>query len=230
MRIRLLDQTNTNKVKTALEELVEQGIMDDRDADYLEHLEIPVAEVDEVALEGIIGAEIKDFGEGYVRTAQFYKAAFINLESKKKYFNELIGNLITWLKEKDSDYPNLKLDAGVFKTWLKTSIHKARYYPILVDSRFNRIIEQLKNGEKTKLENWFDFDFKGRTIGNDVLDNIKDIKELIKIVELYQSRFEKICKLLQPDNVKQHKMTVAVLLAGLIDLRISVKKIVNLAI
>lgn len=218
------------KPKTALEELMERGIMDERDVDYLEHLEIPQAEVDEVALEGVIGALLKDEVESKVRVAQFYKAAFINLESKKKYFNEMTDDLITWLKEKDSDYPGLKLDMGAFKTWLKTAHYQARYYPILVDDRFNRIIEQLKDGKKSKLENWFDFDLKGKLKGNDVLDNVKDIKELIKTVELYKSRFEKISKLLQPDNVKQNKATVGVVLAGLIDLRITVKKIVNLAI
>ena len=37
--------------------LIDNGVMDDRDIDYLNHLEIPM--LDDVAMEGIIGATIK---------------------------------------------------------------------------------------------------------------------------------------------------------------------------
>lgn len=74
-----------------------------------------------IAEEGIIkaiaGNVVRDFTDAYKEV----KGWFLGIESKRKYIEEQCLDTIEWLKEKDLKYPNLNLDMGNFKTWMKTS-------------------------------------------------------------------------------------------------------------
>lgn len=99
--------------------LIESGAVDERDIDYLEHLDVPA--IDDVALEGIIRAAGHDsmstLSDGY----REMKGWLLGVNSKRRYIIEICRDIVDWLDEKEDDYPKLDLDMGSFKTWMKTS-------------------------------------------------------------------------------------------------------------
>lgn len=228
MRKRLVVDMGTPVNKSALEELMERGVMDDRDVDYLNHLEVETP--DEVALEGVIKAKIHEMGHVYQGAYTDLKGYFLGVESKRKYIEEICNSLIDWLKDKQVNYRDLDLDMGSFKTWMKTSeSFMWRYYFLLNDDTWHQIESDLKANRVTQLEVIYDVEFKDRTKVARYLDSMTSIAELIKVVEKYKERSNKFFDLIIKRQVKIKMFPFQVILAGIIDLRITVKKIVNLA-
>lgn len=214
----------------SLEELERRGIMDDRDQDYLEHLEVPETQVNEVAIEGIIGAVIHDAGSVYTDAYREMKGWFLGMESKRQYIERICQDVIVWLKDKDLEYRNLNLDMGTFKTWMKTSeTYYWRYFFLLDDSTWRQIESDLKAGRITDLESIYSIDFKSRKEVTRYLDSIDNIPELIKVVELYIKRSNTFFDLITKRKIKIKSAPFQVNLLGATDLRRTVKKIVNLA-
>ena len=223
----LVQQPKTN-FKPVLKELQRIGLVDDRDVDSLYHLYIPAAE--EIALEGIIGATVKDAFGQYGSAYSEVKGWFLGVESKRKYVEDICEDLIDWLKDKDIDNPSLDLDMGSFKTWMKTSeTFFWRYYFLLNDSMWNEAKAAIKKGEITNIEVLTDFNWKDRTQVTRMLDSIPDIAGLIKIVELYKKRSNEYFETIIKRKTKIKNAPFQVILLGATDLRLTVKKIVNLA-
>jgi len=214
---------------TALEQLRNAGIIDDRDIDFLYHLYIPATE--EVALEGIIGASVKEAFGVYGAAYSEAKGWFLGVESKRKYVEEICDDLIDWLKDKQADYPKLDLDMGSFKTWMKTSeTFMWRYYFLLHDSIWSEMKEAIKKNEITNLEVLTDFNMKDRTKVAQMLDSVPDIKGLIAVVEKYKKRSNEYFETILKRRIRVKNAPFQVILLGATDLRLTVKKIVNLAI
>lgn len=204
--------------------------MDERDQDYLEHLEVPETQVNEVAIEGIIGAVIHDAGSVYTDAYREMKGWFLGMESKRQYIERICQDVIVWLKDKDLEYRNLNLDMGTFKTWMKTSeTYYWRYFFLLDDSTWRQIESDLKAGRITDLESIYSIDFKSRKEITRYLDSIDNIPELIKVVELYIKRSNTFFELITKRKIKIKSAPFQVILLGATDLRRTVKKIVNLA-
>lgn len=222
-------ENNNRKVATAsLESLMERKILDDRDVDYLNHLEIEPANI---ATEGIIRALVHDTASVYTDAYREIKGWFIAVETKRKYINEICEDLIDWLKEKDLDYKDLDLDMGTFKTFLKTSeTFYWRYYFLLDDSTYKKIVADLKADKITDLESIYDIDFSTRKDLTQKLDGIRNIAGLIKVVETYKERTNTFFDLIVKRKLKIKSFPFQVILLGANDLRRTVKKIVNLAI
>jgi hypothetical protein len=214
-----------------LEDFDNRGIMDDRDVDYLEHLDVPTPEVDDVAMEGIIRAVAHDVGSVYTDTYRELKGWFLGIESKRKYIEEICIDLIDWLKDKDADERNLNLDMGSFKTWMKTSESFFwRFYFLLNVEVWRNIENDLKKGEISQLESIYGLEFKDRVKVTRYLDSIDNIPDLIKVVETYIKRSNRFFELITQRKVKVKMAPFQVILLGAADLRRTVKKIVNLAI
>ena len=214
----------------SLEELERRGIMDDRDQDYLEHLEVPETQVNEVAIEGIIGAVIHDAGSVYTDAYREMKGWFLGMESKRQYIERICQDVIVWLKDKDLEYRNLNLDMGTFKTWMKTSeTYHWRFFFLLDDSTWRQIESDLKAGRVTDLESLYIVDLKQIRETTRYLDSIDNIPELIKVVELYIKRSNTFFDLITKRKIKIKSAPFQVILLGATDLRRTVKKIVNLA-
>ena len=214
----------------SLEELERRGIMDDRDQDYLEHLEVPETQVNEVAIEGIIGAVIHDAGSVYTDAYREMKGWFLGMESKRQYIERICQDVIVWLKDKDLEYRNLNLDMGTFKTWMKTSeTYHWRFFFLLDDSTWRQIESDLKAGRITDLESLYTVDLKQIRETTRYLDSIDNIPELIKVVELYIKRSNTFFDLITKRKIKIKSAPFQVILLGATDLRRTVKKIVNLA-
>ena len=214
----------------SLEELERRGIMDDRDQDYLEHLEVPETQVNEVAIEGIIGAVIHDAGSVFTDTYREMKGWFLGMESKRQYIERICQDVIIWLKDKDLEYRNLNLDMGTFKTWMKTSeTQHWRFFFLLDDSTWRQIESDLKAGRITDLESLYTVDLKQIRETTRYLDSIDNIPELIKVVELYIKRSNTFFDLITKRKIKIKSAPFQVILLGATDLRRTVKKIVNLA-
>lgn len=214
-----------------LEDFENRGIMDERDIDYLENIDVPVAEVDDVALEGIIRAVAHDSGSVVTDMYREAKGWFLGIEAKRKYIEEVCINIVDWLKDKDIEYPNLDLDMGDFKTWMKTSESFIwRYYFLLEDETWRRIESDLKKGEVTELESIYSIDLSARRNIARRLDELSSVKELIKVVETYIQRSNKFFELITQRKIKIKSYPFQVILLGANDLRRTVKKIVNLAI
>ena len=204
--------------------------MDDRDQDYLEHLEVPETQVNEVAIEGIIGAVIHNAGSVYTDAYREMKGWFLGMESKRQYIERICQDVIVWLKDKDLEYRNLNLDMGTFKTWMKTSeTYHWRYFFLLDDSTWRQIESDLKAGRITDLESIYSIDFKSRKEVTRYLDSIDNIPELVKVVELYIKRSNTFFDLITKRKIKIKSAPFQVILLGATDLRRTVKKIVNLA-
>lgn len=226
---------------TALEQLMAAGIMDERDRDFLYHLYIPATEEValeqyygqplEVALEGVIGATIKDqFGQ-LISPYSEIKGWFLGVESKRKYVEDVCNDLIDWLKDKQADYRDLDLDMGSFKTWMKTSeTFFWRYYFLLEDNVYREAMNDIKKGDVTSIETIVDINWKDRTRVARMLDSVRDIRGLIMIVETYRDRSNSYFQAILKRKVKVKMAPFQVILLGATDLRLTVKKIVNLAI
>jgi hypothetical protein len=214
----------------SLEEYFEKlGVMDEREIDYLNHLEVP--EIEEVALEGIIKAKAMEIPDIYHGAYNEIKGWVIGVESKRKYTVSILEDLIDWLKDRAVDNRNLDLDMGAFKTWMKTSkYYRWRYYYLLNDSMWNEIESDLKKGNITELESLYSVDLKSRKDIARVLESITDINGLIKIVETYKTRTDKFYDLILKRKVKIKSAPFQVILLGAVDLRHTLKKIVNLAV
>lgn len=220
---------NDSKIATAsLESLMERKILDERDVDYLNHLEIPS---ENIATEGIIRARLHDTGSVITDSYREIKGWFLATESKRKYIVEICDDLVDWLKEKDNDYRDLDLDMGTFKTFLKTSeTFYWRFYFLSDDITFNKIVKDLKADKISDLEAIYDIDFSRRKETTQMLDSIKDIKGLIKVVETYKTRTDTFFDLILKRKLKIKSFPFQVILLGATDLRRTVKKIVNLAL
>ena len=220
---------DSGKVATAsLESLMVRNVLDERDIDYLNHLEIDEVNI---ATEGIVRAGAHDLGSVLTDSYREIKGWVIGTESKRKYIIEICDDLIDWLKDKDVDYADLDLDMGSFKTFFKTSeTFNWRFYFLLDDSTYNRILSDLKADQITALESIYDIDFSKRKELTVKLDSVKDIKGLIKVVETYKDRTNTFFDLILKRKTKVKSFPFQVILLGANDLRRTVKKIVNLAI
>ena len=230
----MLRHISIGNKKVSTEDLSEKGFMDDRDVDYLDHLDIPDAELtptDEVAMEGIARALVHDSASTYTDVYREVKGYFLGATSKQKYIEEICVDLIDWLDEKNADYKNLDLDMGSFKTWMKTSetLHW-RFYFLLNDSTWSKIEADLKSGKISALETLYDVNYTDRKSVTDNLDSITNINGLINIVKKYADRSNKFFELIKKRKVTIKMAPFQVILLGATDLRRTAKKIVNLAI
>jgi hypothetical protein len=183
-----------------------------------------------VSQEGLIKAVAGDFVRDYTDAYREIKGYFLNIESKRKYINELCQDTIEWLKEEDRAHPHLNLDMNAFFTWMKTSeTYYWRYYYVLNDQVYNEIMRQIKNTEITELEDIVDFNYKERKKVARMLDSAKTIKDLIIIVERYRARCNNIFHGLTNRKRRIQFFPFQYLLSGYSDLNRTVKKIVNLA-
>ena len=215
---------------TGYELALETGAMDERDVDYLEHLDIPEV-TEEVAMEGFLRAVGHDAVSSIPDSYREIKGWFLGMESKRKYINEICDDIVEWLEDKDRDHKNLDLDLGTFKTWMKTSeTFFWRYYFLLNDKYWKKMEQDLKNGEISGVETLYSIDFKDRKDVATYLDSIDNIKDLVKVVKLYKERTNKFFELILKRKVKVKAFPFQVILLGANDLRRTVKKIVNLAI
>lgn len=218
--------------KLALEELVASGIIDERDADFLEHLETPVVENGaELALEGIARAVVHGTASHFTDMYREIKGWFLEMESKRKYVEEICLDLIEWCDDKRFEYRGLKLDMGSFKTWMKTSeMFRWRYYFLLNNETWNNIEIALKKDNITELENLYSIDISARKNIAMEFDSVKDIEGLIKLIRIYRERSNIFFKAMQKRKTPVKQFPFQVVLLGATDLRRTVKKIVNLAI
>ena len=227
-------QSDTKSI--SLESLMQRGVFDERDIDYLNHLEIkPVSEEAlesaYIATEGIIRAQLHDAGSVITDAYRETKGWFLGIESKRKYIEEICEDLVDWLKDKDMEYRDMNLDMGAFYTWMKTAeIFYWRYYFLLDDSTWKRMVQDLKADRVSDLESIYSIDFSARKQITNKLDSIRDIKGLIKVVETYKDRSNTFFELILKRKIKIKSFPFQVILLGATDLRRTAKKIVNLAI
>ena len=214
----------------SIEELEKRFIMDERDLDYLEHLEVPEINVNEVAIEGIVTAVLHGTGSVVTDTYRELKGWFLGMESKRQYIERICQDVIIWLKDNDLEQPGLSLDMGTFKTWMKTSeTFRWRYYFFLDDNTWRQIENDLKTGNITDIEKVLYFDLKPKRDAARRLDSITTIKDLIKVVELYIQRSNIFFDLITKRKIRIKSAPFQIILLGATDLRRAVKKIVNLA-
>jgi len=186
---------------------------------------------EDIATEGYIRAIAGDIKRDFTDAYGEIKGWFQGINTKKEQINKNCLNTIDWLKDKDLDYRDLDLDMGSFKTWLKTSeTFYWRYYFVLNDKIYNDIINSIKNDEISGIEVLTDFDITERMKTARMLDSIRNIKDLIVIVERYRSRTNLIFDKLLARKTKFKNFPFQILLLGGLDLTRTVKKIVNLAI
>jgi hypothetical protein len=214
---------------TAMEDLEQRGIFNDVDIDYLNHLKVDIP--NEISTEGVVRAVVHDNLSLIADDYRNIKGWFLGIESKRKYIEEICDDLIDWLKDKDIDEPNLDLDMGTIKTWMKTSeTFFWRYYFLLNDKVWSRIESDLKSGDVTSLEVIYDLRYDDRTDIARYLDSVLSVKLLIKEVIKYKERSNKFFELIVKRKIKIKATPFQVILLGAADLRRTVKKIVNLAI
>ena len=229
-----------------MEDFEERGVMNEVDQDYLDHLDVPeLSQIDQVTLEGVIGAIVHDKVSKISDTYREIKGWLLGVESKRKYIEEICNDLIEWLKDKDINYRNLDLDAGTFGTWMKTSeFFYYRFFFLLNEKTWHQVLGDLKSGNVTHLESIYSMqsviphgtyrfntvNFTDRTDVMRYLDSVGDIKTLVKIVETYKQRVNEFCHLIIDRRIKIKGAPFQVMLLGAADLRRTCKKIVNLAI
>ena len=126
----------------SLENLIERGIFNQVDVIYFNRLLDPSNKgCNNVSTEGIVKAKIYEIGSDYHDVLTEAKGWFKGIETKRKYIQETCEDLLDWLKDKRAEDPDLDLDMGTFKTWMKTSEtfywRYFFYYTILLGVRLN---------------------------------------------------------------------------------------------
>lgn len=136
--------------------------------------------------------------------------------------------MVDWLNEKKQDHPNLSLDMGAFKTWIKTSPSFTwRFYFMLDNTTFNGILKAIKSGVRSDIEKYHSVDLSSRIAATNLLDRAKKIDDLIGLVNLYKTRCSQVAKAVGGGN---KGFPIFIMIGGSSDLRSAVKRIVNLAI
>lgn len=215
----------------ALEEMMDRGVLNEVEVDYLDHLKVPAIEISDIAVEGILRAVGHDVATGYTDAYRQMKGWFLGMESKRKYIEEICDDLIEWCDDKNMDEKGLDLDMGNIGTWMKTSeTFYWRFYFLLNNETWKRIESDLKADRITGVEQLYDISFKDRQDVTRYLDSIKDIKGLIDVVKTYKNRSNTFFSLVAKRKIRIKSFPFQVILLGATDLRRTVKKIVNLAI
>lgn len=151
-----------------------------------------------------------------------FKSYFENINEKIKHVDKNIEELLTFL-DNNRDV-EIKDDSKV-KIFFKSSTIHYRYYYILDDSYFNKILNTIKEG-KMLSPTIFDVDSKSMSSISNKITNAKSIQELIDIAVVYRKRCNTIGNLLKEKKVKGFQAQI--MLVGLTDLNIQIKRIVNL--
>lgn len=198
----------------------------------------------EVSQEGIATALVADVGHSLHGAVTRVKGWTEGVKKKRAHINEIADDLIEWLKDEDKDNKNLELDMGSFKTWLKTSeIGPYRYYYLLNDSIYNKMVAELKSGNSSELEDatghflndqaainlGISADMKDRKSATRMIDNLRTIKDLMVFVTKYRARTNIIFDLLEKRSRAVKGFPYQLMLSGISDLRVVCKKVVNLA-
>lgn len=199
----------------------------------------------EVAAEGFVTGVVADIGHGLHNTVTSILGWLEGAKKKRAHINEVLDNTIDWLKQEDKENPRLNLDLGSFKTWMKTSeTYLYRYFYLLSDPVYKEIVDSLKKDEISELEDFFGHfvnqsnagntmssaDMKDRKSATRMLDSIRNIKDLIVVVEKYKARVNVVFELMEKRERSIKGFPFQLMLRGAADLRQTVKKIVNLAI
>lgn len=198
----------------------------------------------EVATEGIATAVLADIGHGIHNQARRIVGWFEGVKSKQLHINEIADNTIEWLKDEDRSNKGLSLDMGAFKTWMKTSeTFLFRFGYLLSDKMYNEIVSDLKKGDISELERFFEHftnqmnatqtlnsaDMQDRRSATKLLDSAKTIKDLIVLVERYRARANVVFDLLLKQDRSIKAFPLQLMLRGASDLAQVCKKVVNLA-
>ena len=198
----------------------------------------------DVSAEGIATAVVADVGHSIHNNLSTLKGWFEGVKKKREHVNEVADATIEWLTEEDRDNRNLKLDMGFFKTWMKSSeIFLYRYYYLLADPVYNEMVDNLKKGYISELEDFISHivnntnaaktlnsaDMKDRKSATRLLDSMRTIKDLIVLVSKYKARANIIFDLLEKRDRSINGFPLQLMLSGMNDLRQTCKKAVNLA-
>ena len=175
------------------------------------------------ALLGQIGSDFKSVGR---EVSDWTKSA----REKQRALGERTSELIEWLRDQDRATPGMHLSQGAFKTWLKTSeFSRWRYFFVLHDATYGRIVASIKKGEPSQLEQFTNLSLSDRQDVTSVLDGIKTIRELERVVSTYAERGDRLFSSMLAQSRPPGGAPFQILLLGFTDLEATVKKIVNLA-
>lgn len=103
--------------------------------------------------EGIIGSMGADIKSGFQGTGTEIKGWFEDINEKLAHINKNSDELISWLNEESNDVP-LHTDSSL-KKFFKTSSIQWRFFFILNDSIYNRILKTVKSDEKNRFRRLF---------------------------------------------------------------------------
>ena len=203
----------------------------------------------ELSMEGIIRSELMNVAGLVVNAGTSVKGWIENVGEKQRHINEYAQETISWLKQEDRANPRLDLDENAF---FKTKGKRSgwwRYYFLLNDVMYDEITTALKKGDSSAIEKWAGMNIEslfylhwevaaGKRVGKDErrlleaqdhLNNIRDIKDLMVVVETYRSRCNKVFDLIISRNRTIKGFPFQLMLKGMSDLDSIVKQIVRLA-
>jgi len=182
--------------------------------------------LDEGFIRAQVGAALQSYSSAGTEIAGWFKG----ITEKNRAIQEKCDDLVEWLRDEDKANPDLKLTMGSFYTWMKTSeTYMWRYYFLLNDSMYNKILKDISADGRTSLEDMFDLDLQKRKDTAKMLDNVLTIKGLIEVVQKYKTRADNFAKAILKRKTSINGAPFQVVLLGFTDLDMTVKKIVRLA-
>ena len=182
--------------------------------------------------EGLGRGLATDLVDGLAGAAAEIASWFQGADEKHRTFESKCKELIDWLEEVDRSHPDLDLESGAFLTWMKTSeAFRWRYYFLLDDQSFAKIMTAIKQDQRSELEGHFDISAVARIAAARKIDRARKIADLVAIVKLYRDRANRFYKAIQnrrrPIGGAPFQIAFVV---GLQDLQSSVKRCVNFAL
>jgi hypothetical protein len=176
--------------------------------------------------EGYVRALGQDIVSNLSGAGTEMKGWFEGIKQKIAHIDKNSQELIMWLKNNKE----VKLDnSSKIKNFFKTSNIQWRFYLLIDNSTFNKILSDIKSNNKSDLEGIFDINMNKRSSALLKLEEAKSIDDLIKLVTLYKERCKQVADELLKRKEPIKGFSFQAMLVGLTDLNSTVKRIVALS-
>lgn len=219
--------STVSNIENVINEDTKLVLSEEATYEYYKFLE-KVLYLDDSLQEGYVRALAGEVKDSVVSVGTEIKGWFEDVKSKIKHIDDNIEELLHWLA--DNRDKNIQIDNNSkIKNFFKTSSLQWRFYYLLDDKSFNSIVKGIKENTPTSFSGLFDLELNRRATIAYKLEKAKSVQELSDIVVVYRKRCNEIGNLITAKKEKVKGFPLQIMLLGVSDLNITIRRIVNLS-
>jgi len=181
--------------------------------------------------EGMTSASFGAIANGINSAVTEIKGWLQNVEEKKETIIEKVDKLIEWLEYQNKLNKGLDLDTHEWKKYILkvSSIYNYRYYLLMHDIIYRKILKDIENNSITRLEMLYNIDVFSRSDLIKEIGNSRSIDDLIEFANIYKERAITVFNKLSKRKTKIILAPYQAILLGANDLTSILKQLVNLS-